>query len=107
MDTFETRLRDCRKEKDFSQNELAKILETNHSVIGKYERDEVKPSIDVVKKIAKILETTVAYLLGEDQNQGWFPGTPAYSGFYRYGRGSVYGCSGRGLNRNAAKPLIV
>ena|SRR5690554_1067159 len=72
MDTFGTRLRDCRKEKSFSQNELAKMLETNHSVIGKYERDEVKPSIDVVKKIAKILETTVAYLLGEDQNQDLF-----------------------------------
>ena len=37
-------------------------------VIGKYERDEVKPSIDVVEKIANILDTTVGYLLGGTQD---------------------------------------
>lgn len=65
MSTFGTRLRECRKLKGYSQNEVAKLLETNHSVIGKYERDDVKPSIDVVKKLATILGTTVAYLVGE------------------------------------------
>ena len=59
MDTFGKRLRDCRKEKGFSQNELAKILNTNHSVIGGYERDDVKPSIDVAKKLADLLNTTI------------------------------------------------
>lgn len=38
---------------------------TNHSVIGKYERDEVNPSIDAVKRLADELDTTVAYLIGE------------------------------------------
>lgn len=65
MTSFGTRLRECRKQKGFSQNELAKLLETNHSVIGKYERDDVKPSIDVVKNLAGFLNTTVAYLIGE------------------------------------------
>lgn len=65
MSSFGTRLRDCRKEKGLSQNELAKSLKTNHSVIGKYERDEVKPSIEAVKKLAAMLSTTSAYLLGE------------------------------------------
>ena len=51
-----------------SQNELAKELGTNHSVIGKYERDDVKPSIEVVKKIAQILETTVAFLARESED---------------------------------------
>jgi transcriptional regulator with XRE-family HTH domain len=72
MDTFGTRLRDCRKAKGLSQNELAKSLETNHSVIGKYERDEVKPSIDAVKKLAAMLGTTSAYLLGEAQSDELF-----------------------------------
>ena len=65
MNTFGSRLRDCRKEKNLSQSELARILSTNHSVIGKYERDEVNPSIDAVKRLADELETTVAYLIGE------------------------------------------
>lgn len=41
------------------------LLNTNHSIIGKYERDEVKPTIDVVKRLADELETTVGFLLGE------------------------------------------
>lgn len=65
METFGTRLRECRKAKKLSQSELARILSTNHSVIGKYERDDVKPSIDAVKRLAAELDTTVAYLIGE------------------------------------------
>jgi len=65
MSTFGTRLRECRKAKKLSQSELARILSTNHSVIGKYERNDVKPSIDAVKRLAAELETTVAYLIGE------------------------------------------
>lgn len=41
----------------------------HHSIIGKYERDEVKPTIDVVKNIAKVLDTTVGFLLGEAKKQ--------------------------------------
>ncbi|ELR67968.1 transcriptional repressor [Fulvivirga imtechensis AK7] len=72
MDSFGNRLRECRKNKGLSQSELAKILNTNHSVIGKYERDDVKPSIDVVKKLASILSTTAAYLLGETDSDELF-----------------------------------
>ncbi|HYX09364.1 MAG TPA: helix-turn-helix transcriptional regulator [Bacteroidales bacterium] len=38
----------------------------------RYERDEEKPSIDVVKKISKFLDTTIAFLLDEDENQDLF-----------------------------------
>ena len=72
MDSFGNRLRDCRKNKGLSQSELARILNTNHSVIGKYERDDVKPSIDVVKKLAEVLNTTVAFLLGEAESDQLF-----------------------------------
>jgi transcriptional regulator with XRE-family HTH domain len=69
METFGKKLRDCREANKLSQSELAKLIEVHHSIIGKYERDEVKPSIDVVKKIANILDTTVGYLLGESQDK--------------------------------------
>lgn len=36
---------------------------TSCDIIGKYERDEVAPSIDVLKKLADTLDTTVGYLL--------------------------------------------
>lgn len=69
MDSFGKKLRECREAKELSQNELAKLIEAHHSIIGKYERDEVKPTIDVVKKMAQALDTTVGYLLGETKQQ--------------------------------------
>ena len=69
MDTFGKKLRDARDAKDYSQAELAKKINSYHSIIGKYERDEVKPTIDVVKKLADVLDTTVGYLLGETEDR--------------------------------------
>lgn len=56
------------KAKSLSQQDLAKLLDTSYTVIGKYERDEMKPSIDVANKLAKLVDTTVGYLLGESKN---------------------------------------
>lgn len=69
MTTFGKKLRECREEKNITQNELSKLIDAHHSIMGKYERDEVRPSIDVVIKIANALDTTVGYLLGEVENQ--------------------------------------
>lgn len=68
MSSFGKKLRERREAKGLSQNDLAKLLNTNHSIIGKYERDEVKPSIDVVKNIADELDTSVGFLLGESND---------------------------------------
>lgn len=65
MNTFGKRLRECREAKNLSQQDLAKLMDTSYTVIGKYERDEMKPSIDVAKNLAKLVDTTVGYLLGE------------------------------------------
>lgn len=56
----------------FSQKDFAGILNTSYSVIWKYERDEMIPSIEVAKNIAKILGTTVGYLLGETEEVNIF-----------------------------------
>ena len=61
-----------RKEQKMTQDELAKLLKTSISVIGRYERDEMTPSIEVAKKIAGFLNTTVGYLLGETQETNLF-----------------------------------
>ena len=63
---------ECRKAKGLSQKELADLFNTSHTTIGKYERDEMTPSIDAAKKLAKILDTTVAYLLGETEKADLF-----------------------------------
>lgn len=72
MITFGKKLRECREAKALSQQEFAKMLKTSHSVVGRYERDEMIPSIEVVKKMADLLDTTVGYLLGETQEVNLF-----------------------------------
>jgi len=42
------------------------------SVISRYERDEMIPSIDTAKKLATLLYTTVGYLLRENENADMF-----------------------------------
>lgn len=72
MSSFGNKLAECRKAKNLSQKELAEIFSTSHTTIGKYERDEMTPSIEAAKKLAKILDTTVGYLLGETNKADLF-----------------------------------
>ena len=51
------------------------MLQTSYSVIGKYERDEMQPSIEAAKKIAKLVDTTVGYLLDEVSGMDVFKDT--------------------------------
>lgn len=72
MDSFGKRVAALRKERKMTQDELAKLLNTSISVIGRYERDEMIPGIEVAKKIAGFLNTTVGYLLGETDKADLF-----------------------------------
>lgn len=48
------------------------ICNTSHTTIDKYERDEMVPSIDAAKKLAEILDTSVGYLLRENDEANLF-----------------------------------
>ncbi|MCH2082155.1 MAG: helix-turn-helix domain-containing protein [Saprospiraceae bacterium] len=72
MDTFGRRMAALRKERKMTQQELSKLLKTSMSVVGRYERDEMTPSIEVAKNIASLLTTTVGYLLGETDEADLF-----------------------------------
>ena len=54
-----------RKKKNWSQPELGKTIGTSGPIIGKYERNEMKPSIDVVKKISEAFKVSIDYLVDE------------------------------------------
>lgn len=62
--SFGKRLTEVRKNKNLSQEDLAKHLGTKSPVIGRYERDEMKPSIDTANKLAEFLEVSLDYLIG-------------------------------------------
>jgi transcriptional regulator with XRE-family HTH domain len=48
-------LRVLRKQKDFTQEELADIAGINRNYIGQIEREEKSPTVDVIEKLAKAL----------------------------------------------------
>jgi transcriptional regulator with XRE-family HTH domain len=54
-----------RKKKKLSQADLGKVIGTSGDVIGRYERGDIIPSIEVVAKIADALEISVDYLIGK------------------------------------------
>lgn len=58
------RLKYLRQEKGWTQSQLAKELSTTASTIGKYEREELQPNIDVIMTLCKIFEVSADYLLG-------------------------------------------
>jgi transcriptional regulator with XRE-family HTH domain len=62
--SFGEKVAAIRKKKGLSQDELAKKVGTISVTIGRYERDEIKPSVDVAAKIAEALETSLDYLVG-------------------------------------------
>jgi len=68
MTVFGKRLAELRKERNLTQTQLAKQMSTSLSVISRYERGEMTPSIATAKTLADILNTTVGYLLGENDN---------------------------------------
>lgn len=57
-----------RKSKNWSQAELASKTDISQVMIGKYERGDATPSIEVAKKIADAFEVSLDYLIGEGQN---------------------------------------
>ena len=72
MSDFSKRLREQRDTLGLSQSKLASSVGVHHSIIGRYERDEAKPTIDVIIRMAKALNTSVAYLLGENEDANLF-----------------------------------
>lgn len=62
--SFDQRLALLRKKHGLSQADLAKKIDTSAPIIGRYERGEMSPSIEVAAKLAAALGVSLDYLLG-------------------------------------------
>jgi len=65
--SFGKRLLEVRKQKGFSQADLAKMLNSKAPVIGRYERGEATPSVEVALKLSKLLGVSLDYLAGKTE----------------------------------------
>ena len=59
---------ELRKDKGWSQAQLAEAVNASRDIIGKYERNDNSPSIEMGLKIAKVFDISVDYLLGEGKH---------------------------------------
>ena len=64
---FSERLAFARKQKKIKQADLGKMVGTSGDIIGKYERGENTPSIEVAAKIANALGVTLDYLVKDGE----------------------------------------
>lgn len=62
-----SRIMTLRKQQKLSQSALAKAVGASRDIIGKYERGEHAPSIEMAAKLADTLDVSVDYLLGKER----------------------------------------
>lgn len=62
---FANRLKTVREERNLKREDVAKKLGTSPAIIGRYERGERTPSIEIAQKIAEALEVSLDYLVGD------------------------------------------
>ena len=62
--TFGERLMLVRKKKNLSQSDVGKKININGDAVGRYERNEVRPTIEMATKLAQALEVSLDYLVG-------------------------------------------
>jgi transcriptional regulator with XRE-family HTH domain len=55
---------ELRSKKGWSQSELAKRIEVSREIVGRYERNDAMPSIDIAKRLADTFEVSLDYLVG-------------------------------------------
>ncbi|RKR84473.1 helix-turn-helix protein [Mucilaginibacter gracilis] len=67
--SFGSSLTAIRKDRKVSQRELAIKAGVHANLIGRYEREEAIPSVDVASKIADALGVSLDYLVGKAEQQ--------------------------------------
>ena len=63
MVTLHERLKKARLDKKLSQQALEKLSNVHYTNIGRYERGDAKPSVEVLNRLAQALDISPDYLL--------------------------------------------
>ena len=64
MVNFAQRLKELRKEKNLSQDLLAKQVGLTHTAIGLWEQNKRVPNLDAVIKLANFFKVSLDYIAG-------------------------------------------
>lgn len=61
---FHKRLKELRKEKGITQEQLGKILNYGRTAIAGYETGRNEPSYNILQKLSEYFEVSISYLIG-------------------------------------------
>ena len=64
-----SKITELRKQKGWSQNELAKNIEVSREIVGRYERNDAAPSIDIANRMADAFGVSLDYLVGNSDQE--------------------------------------
>lgn len=64
------RIKELRLSFNYSQKDLANKLGCNQTAVGKYEREDLEPNLDTLKKLSSIFECSIDYLIGYSDDFG-------------------------------------
>ncbi|MCS7135694.1 MAG: multiprotein-bridging factor 1 family protein [Nitrososphaerota archaeon] len=81
VEGFHVRIRNARERMGLSQEELAAQLNEKVTLIKKIEQGEVKPSIELARRLEKFLKIQIIEEVMEDYHYGPFLNKPQPSGY--------------------------
>lgn len=64
--TLGEKIRKARMNKGLNQKQLAQLLGISHSTLNKYKNNTIKPNVNILQKIAKILNVPIQYFFEEE-----------------------------------------
>ena len=67
------RLQDCREDKDLTQNDIAKLLETTQKQYSRWETGQYKIPLEKLIYLARLYDVSLDYLCGltNDKRKYW------------------------------------
>ena len=70
---FENRIKELRKEKGLTQQELADRIGASKSAISMYEKGNRRPSFDIADALSDFFGVSIGYLSGSSDQRGEYP----------------------------------
>ena len=69
MSNFASRLKQLRIQKNLSQTDLAKLVSVHYNHIGRYERNQSKPTAETLTRLADALAVSTDFLMEGNTNK--------------------------------------
>ena len=106
METLGQRICRLRKDRHLTQDDIAKHFNISVQAVSKWENDYSSPDISILLELSKILDVTVEYLLGgEDEKEVVKIDKKNIKDMILKIR--IYSCQGNKVNINLPMPIII